>query len=345
MTRTRSSLMVGTGILCCTAVLGFGAGCGGAGSTSPDGGGSGDGGSPMQGGGSGTRHRIGSSGDKACAIRDDGALECWYTTVTDLRIHPELTNVRGVFEGGLFLFGDGTGAWLDENNYVFTPKPVVGASGGVEIAYGGTSVFWLGADGNLLENTNYGSPAGFAPVAGATDVVDFAADGPCIVHGDHTVACGNPLEAVAGITDAVAVTIGSGGQSCALRSGGGIVCWGRNEHGQLGDGTTTATTGLVDVQGISGAVDVVAGWYGGCALIGDGTVKCWGDNSQGQLGTGSTSATPQTGTAVPGVTSAIAITWGDRSGSLVLNRDMTFTFWGDPAIQGNGSPRTLMPDK
>ena len=67
-----------------------------------------------------------------------------------------------------------------------------------------------------------------------------------------------------------------------------ISCWGSNNYGQLGDGTTTDNSTPQTVSNISTATDIALGHYHTCVLLSDGTVKCWGYNSNGQLGDGST---------------------------------------------------------
>ncbi len=107
------------------------------------------------------------------------------------------------------------------------------------------------------------------------------------------------------------VTMVTAGESftCLLKNSGAVSCWGRNDFGQLGNGTTVGTAAPVTVTGLSTGVSALAaGSVHTCAQLSDGTVRCWGLGNSGQLGNGATtgSAVPVTVSGLSGVASLVS---------------------------------------
>jgi alpha-tubulin suppressor-like RCC1 family protein len=74
---------------------------------------------------------------------------------------------------------------------------------------------------------------------------------------------------------------------CTVTVQGALYCWGRNDQGQLGDGSTTSRNQPVRVGGVlaDARVSVVSmAEEFTCALTDDGRVACWGRNNYGRVG-------------------------------------------------------------
>jgi alpha-tubulin suppressor-like RCC1 family protein len=83
---------------------------------------------------------------------------------------------------------------------------------------------------------------------------------------------------------AVADLAAGGDHACVLYESGGVACWGRNDFGQLGDGTRIDRRAPIDVRGIPPARAIAAGEDHACAVAAGGAVYCWGRNHRAQLG-------------------------------------------------------------
>ena len=147
--------------------------------------------------------------------------------------------------------------------------------------------------------------------------------------------------------------------TCGVDSTGAMGCWGRNDDGQLGDGTNDEQDLPVAVEQSSppaGFEAITAGDNHTCARRTDGRVDCWGANDAGQLGDGSTSSTDSPGTVtnmgptpseIPAmlrpVVKSLSASGSDTCLTLI---DTSVYCWGDNAtgIIGDGvEPSRLNP--
>ncbi|MCB0362785.1 MAG: hypothetical protein KDD35_08685, partial [Bdellovibrionales bacterium] len=89
------------------------------------------------------------------------------------------------------------------------------------------------------------------------------------------------------------VEIHAGGEfTCGLASDGKAYCWGRDNHGQLGenadgDNLDEPIPVAVDTSALSTGTSfssLVTGYAHACGLSSDGKAYCWGTDSNGQLG-------------------------------------------------------------
>ena len=227
---------------------------------------------------------------------------------------------------------------------------------------------------------------GYVPAPGLYGIAQVAAGGrhTCVLMGDDTVRCagqegylgdgtkGEDYPLVGGTYQPLLVPglgpvefVEAGySQTCAvLRSDGSARCWGQNNYGQLGDGTTVGTGGdsfdrrlsPVDVQGLDGIVDLSMWENHTCALVdddGDGTgdsVSCWGFNNRGQLGSnpGTDSAVPVAVPGLPNDRTPVDVEVGSSHTCLLFD-DGTVSCWGlggrvGRTLGSSSEPPTLVP--
>jgi len=92
----------------------------------------------------------------------------------------------------------------------------------------------------------------------------------------------HPVAVATGISF-VALDAG-GDHTCGLTEDDAVYCWGRNDDGQLGDGSTTSQLQPVPVAGGERFSFVAAGADYTCGLSPAGEAYCWGANDANQLG-------------------------------------------------------------
>ncbi len=153
--------------------------------------------------------------------------------------------------------------------------------------------------------TQVSFPAGVSIIdiaAGAGHVVALASSGNVYAFGDNnygelgnctTTSSASPVQVMVNSTcnnprptplsGATAVSAG-GSHSLALISNGTVQAWGRNDYGQLGDGSTTERNAAVPVSTLTGVVQVAGGGYHSLALLSNSQVMGWGRGGDGELG-------------------------------------------------------------
>lgn len=154
--------------------------------------------------------------------------------------------------------------------------------------------------------------------------------------GNVATAGDSALPITATLFVAATAVVAGGDSTCALQADGVTKCWGRNAEGQLGNGTTTASTAPVTATGVA-ATSLAGGYHHMCALLVGGGVSCWGANNAGQLGNGTTTGAT-TAVNVTGISTAVAIAAGGNHSCAVLAAGGV-KCWGDDAAGqlGNGA--------
>ena len=200
--------------------------------------------------------------------------------------------------GGVSCWGDNTNGRLGDGTEIdhALPAPVVGLASGVVAVVAGEehSCALIGAPGAVKcwgQRTKNGSDE------------------------DSSV----PID-VPGLATGVTAISASLDHNCVIRNGG-VLCWGFNRSGALGNGLTENSATPVQVVGLEdGVKQVSAGADHACALLDDGTLQCWGRNTAGQLGDG-TQEEKHTPVAVEGLDEEVVEV--AASGSFTCARTVT----------------------
>jgi alpha-tubulin suppressor-like RCC1 family protein len=288
--------------------------------------------------------------DHTCALAGTGSVKCW-----------------GSNQVGQL----GDGATTDRS----TPVDVLGLSGAntaivagightcVLTAAGGVKCWGNNQTGQLGNSTTIDSTVPVDVTDLPSDVTAIAAGSnhTCALTGKGIVMCWGRNEAgqlgdgtvtdsttpveVSSLGSGIATIATGGNHTCAINEKGGAFCWGSNDAGQLGDGTTIERATPVNVTGLDSQVTVIAaGGSHTCALISNGAVSCWGKNTTGQVGDG-TAIDRTVPVAVAGLSSGVIALGAGFSHTCALTGTRGVACWGrnDAGQLGDGSvtDRTL----
>lgn len=223
-----------------------------------------------------------------CAVTTGNALNCWGFngpgklgdgTITNRLTSVPVTNwiapfqslsvgyltTCGLLSGGLVqCWGDNSSAQFGDGNKTSVAFPVdpaglttdykqvvAGYSHSCGLSAGGAVRCWgYNEYGALGDGTNINRET-------ASTVVSLAAPAKTLVSGYNHM--------------------------CALLDTGAVQCWGRNDFGQLGDGTVAGKNIPVTTVA-SGVQSIAGGHHHVCVVLDTGAAQCWGYNNRGQLG-------------------------------------------------------------
>ncbi len=257
-----------------------------------------------------------------CARAALGEVECWDAggQVTGMHAVSGVEDARSVGgHFGVFCAVRATGAvscW-DTAAGAERLADVPGAAGAVAVDYGMTHGCYVRDDGRALcwGDNRYGQLASsIADLSASTTPIEVAGldevaevgcgDGFTCALSRGRVFCwglyvgierppGNqwvPYE-TPGIGTVIDIGVGAA-HVCALGEAGDVWCWGGNQVGQVGTGTTSTFEPATNPFGIHDGVLLATGGLTGqahsCVQRRDGTVDCWGSGGRGELGNGAT---------------------------------------------------------
>jgi len=235
-----------------------------------------------------------------CALHTDGTISCWgydgwrmlgFDTGLDCitgrcaknpRKVPDLANVVQIAlsyshtcallaSGKLLCWGSNDQGQLGDGTTVDreAPTPVAASTLFSSVAVGRDATCAVGVDGRAY---CWGSDIAAR--------LGYATSEKCPVS-----YCSTKPAPVVGLSKVASVALGER-HTCARTSGGEVACWGANEFGQLGDGSTVR--GVIPAYPSTGvAKGLTLGAVHTC-IARDDALSCWGANAQGQVGDGTT---------------------------------------------------------
>lgn len=121
---------------------------------------------------------------------------------------------------------------------------------------------------------------------------------------------------------------------------GKLWAWGKNDHGQLGDGTTKDRNLPVLIDSISIWVQLATSNYHSLGIKADGTLWAWGSNQWGELGGGT--KTDYTKPIQIGTDADWKTVCAAESQSLALKTDGSLWVWGSQLNLRNDQTRDIL---
>ena len=304
-----------------------------------------------------TTATVSSGREHACALSASGSVSCWgrnnfgqvgdNTTADSIGPKVIIPNGASAVATGdthsCAIVGGNVRCWgrnqwgqlgVGNNNDAPVPETIPNLTGVTAIAAGNLHTCAIYSDANVIggvkcwgRNTN-----------GELGLGDYP---PCI----QPIDCLSPTK-IPNLSGVKAISA-SAFYTCAVDGTNSLMCWGRNNYGQLGLGDQTNQNLPVMVPGLTGVTAVATSDGHACVVYSDGAVtggmKCWGRNYYGELGLGDAApcgnAFPYlclTPTIVPGWNAVTAVAVGSYHSCLIgLYGGIACWGWGEEGQLGS----------
>lgn len=189
--------------------------------------------------------------------------------------------------------GNGTTSWALSPVAVTTPSGMAGKNIISIATTGGFAINGSGSDGTTPNGTRR---AHTCAVTSDGQVYCWGSNQyGQMGQGSWSMAVqSTPVRVMGALSTRTVTQVGTSyGTTCALTTGNQVYCWGQNTNGQVGDGTSGASTHrynptlIIMTNALSGkTVTSVIGGVNRQCVIASAVSYCWGLNTEGQLGDG-----------------------------------------------------------
>ncbi|MBA3394972.1 MAG: hypothetical protein H0T89_20165 [Deltaproteobacteria bacterium] len=148
------------------------------------------------------------------------------------------------------------------------------------------------------------------------------------------------------VDDAAWKTVAAGlTHTCAIRTDGGLYCWGSNEYLQAGTSASVADVPVPTRVGTDTWREVSGGQATTCAIRSDGSIWCWGYGLSGGLGTGLTTTSSSVPVAIASTKTWQMVSTGVQYSCAIAADDASLWCWGYNGFgqigDGTGANRSL----
>lgn len=273
----------------------------------------------------------------SCAVIEDGSIYCWGT------------NSYGQLGIGKI------------NQTLGSPKPVALPFAAADLALGNDHTCALSADKTVwCWGNNVNGQAGenlrlnhaSATLPSAAKYIASSRSHTCVIVQQDDVYCwlasiydygpndeiknADYATKISALPSSIqAISVGNN-FTCAAPKSGGVLCWGLNTNGELGNQKQLSSTVPITVDGITeNVIALTSGTSHTCALTEDGKVKCWGNNPKGQVSPTDRSKNLYTATQVTPLPEVTQITTSDNF-SCALSVSGAVYCWGGASTTTSG---------